>query len=389
MFIGLISDCIERQQENFEERPDQVFGIAELAKFLGANLPAFDEIKKEEEDIIDEEIDLNRTIAFNDLNSFLTADFPQPSYIIEPLVSDQSIVQIVGASGVGKTMFGLAIAGAIATANGLLGMPSIGDPRPVLYVEGELPASDIQIRINGMFEAIGKKYINGNNFFVSSLQQQLKVNDRGFTPIQTEQGLIEIENAIVEIKRRTGKMPVVFIDNISCLASGLKENDADAWSPIINKFVKWKNMGSTVFYFHHLNKGNDSSGSTMQHRTIDMVIRMRKPDNKQKIKTFETQGVQAIVDFPKWRLHDNSKYAAEHMLICEDWKWQKMPVLTSDEADIIKMVNDGLDVKEMSEKVSLAEKTIYKKIKKLKDEGVITDDKVDRKAADSDAEDIC
>jgi len=37
----------------------------------------------------------------------------------------------------------------------------------------------------------------------------------------------------------------------------------------------------------------------------------------------------------------------------------------------------------------LAEKTIYKKIKKLKDEGVITDDKVDRKAADSDAEDIC
>jgi len=382
-------DCIERQQLNFEERPDEVFGIQELSNFLGANLPAFDEIKREEEDAAEEEeIDLNRTIAFNDLNSFLTTDFPQPSYIIEPLVSDQSIVQIVGASGVGKTMFGLAIAGAISTGNGLLGMPSVGGARPVLYVEGELPASDIQIRVNGMFKAI-ERTCDSNMFYISSLQQQLKVNDKGFTPIQTEQGLIEIENAIVEIKKRTGKMPVVFIDNISCLASGLKENDADAWSPIINKFVKWKNMGSTVFYFHHLNKGNDSSGSTMQHRTIDMVIRMRKPDNKQKIKTFETQGVQAIVDFPKWRLHDNSKYAAEHMLICEDWKWQKMPVLTSDEADIIKMVNDGLDVKEMSEKVSLAEKTIYKKIKKLKDEGVITDDKVDRKAADSDAEDIC
>ena len=63
-----------------------------------------------------------RTISFTDLDDFLTTDFPQPSYIIEPLVSDQSIVQIVGASGVGKTMFGLAIAGAIATANGLLGM---------------------------------------------------------------------------------------------------------------------------------------------------------------------------------------------------------------------------------------------------------------------------
>ena len=381
-------DCIKRQQLNFEERPDQVFGIQELSKFLGANLPAFDEIKKEEEDTTEEEIDLNRTIAFNDLNSFLTTDFPKPSYIIEPLVSDQSIVQIVGASGVGKTMFGLAIAGAISTSNGLLGMASVGGARPVLYVEGELPAADIQIRVNGMFNAIERK-CDPNMFYVSSLQQQLKINDKGFTPIQTEQGLIEIENAIVEIKKRTGKMPVVFIDNISCLASGLKENDADAWSPIINKFVKWKNMGSTVFYFHHLNKGNDSSGSTMQHRTIDMVIRMRKPEHKQKIKTFEDKGVQAIVDFPKWRLHDNSKYAAEHMLICENWKWEKMPVLKSDEVEIIKLLKSKMDVKDISKELDIPAASIYRKITKLKNEGVITDDKVGRQTADSDAEDIC
>ena len=120
-----------------------------------------------------------------------------------------------------------------------------------------------------------------------------------------------------------------------------------------------------------------------------MVIRMRKPDNKQKIKTFEEQGVQAIVDFPKWRLHDNSKYAQEHMLICEDWKWQKMPVLTSTEAEIIKMFNEGLEVREMAKQVDIAEKTIYKKIKKLKDEGVITDDQVDRQTTDSATEDIC
>ena len=382
-------DCIERQQVNFEKRPDDVFGIQELSKFLGGvNLPAFDEIKKEEEDAAEEEeIDFNRTIAFNDLNSFLTTDFPQPSYIIEPLVSDQSIVQIVGASGVGKTMFGLAIAGAISTSNGLLGMPSVGGARPILYVERELPGSDIQIRINGMLEKIERK-CKPENFNVSSLQQQLAINDKGFTPIQTEQGLIEIENAIIDIKTITGKMPVVFIDNISCLASGLKENDADAWSPIINKFVKWKNMGSTIFYFHHLNKGNDSSGSTMQHRTIDMVIRMRKPDNKQKIKTFKDKGVQAIVDFPKWRLHDNSQHSQEHMLICEDWKWEKLPVLTSDELEIVRMYNEDLDVKEMAKEIDLAEKTIYKKIKHLKDKGVIKDG-TNKETTDRKTKEIC
>ena len=370
----------------------EIANIKSLCQNLNVNntsllAKAFDELKPDavEEDA-EEEIDYKRTISFADLDDFLTTDFPQPSYIIEPLVSDQSIVQIVGASGVGKTMFGLAIAGAIATANGLLGMTSVGGPRPVLYVEGELPGSDIQIRINGMLKAIDKSC--SKNFYVSSLQQQLKINDRGFTPIQTEQGLIEIENAIVEIKKRTGKMPVVFIDNISCLASGLKENDADAWSPIINKFVKWKNMGSTIFYFHHLNKGNDSSGSTMQHRTIDMVIRMRKPDNKQKIKTFKDKGVQAIVDFPKWRLHDNSQHSQEHMLICEDWKWEKLPVLTSDELEIVRMYNEDLDVKEMAKEIDLAEKTIYKKIKHLKDKGVIKDG-TNKETTDRKTKEIC
>jgi DNA-binding CsgD family transcriptional regulator len=126
----------------------------------------------------------------------------------------------------------------------------------------------------------------------------------------------------------------------------------------------------------------------MQHRTIDMVIRMRKPDHKQKIKTFEEQGVQAIVDFPKWRLHDNSKHAAEHMLICENWNWEKMPVLTADESEIVKMYNEGQSMAEMAAQVSLAEKTIYGKIKKLKDEGVIKDE-VSRSTTNSDAEDIC
>jgi hypothetical protein len=42
--------CIERQQENFENKPDEVFGLKELAESLGANLKFFDLIKREEEE---------------------------------------------------------------------------------------------------------------------------------------------------------------------------------------------------------------------------------------------------------------------------------------------------------------------------------------------------
>jgi len=388
----------KRKIKYVEKNPESAFRIKGLCEYAGVDhtsplAKAFDELKpKKEEDKTaadneEDKIDYNGILAYADLDTFLTTSFPQPSYIIEPLVSDQSIVQIVGTSGVGKTMFGLAIAGAIASGNGLLGMPSVGGARPVLYVEGELPSADVQVRINGMIAEI-KRTCKSDMFYISTLQQQMKINPGGFVPINTPQGMINIENTILAIKKRTGVMPVVFIDNISCLASGMKENEADAWSPIINKFVKWKNMGSTVFYFHHLNKGNDSSGSTMQHRTIDMVIRMRKPDNKQKIKEFDEKGVQAIVDFPKWRLHDNSKHAQEHMLICEDWKWEKLPVLTSDEIEIVKMNKEGLDVKEMSKQIDLAEKTIYKKLKKLKDKGVIKDG-IDKKTSDRETKEVC
>ena len=121
-----------------------------------------------------------------------------------------------------------------------------------------------------------------------------------------------------------------------------------------------------------------------------MVIRMRKPDHKQKIKTFEDKGVQAIVDFPKWRLHDNSKHAQEHMLICEDWNWQKLPILSSDEMEIIKMHNDGSSLNEIAEELGKNYKTVSRKRKKLFDDGILKPNeqtiKEDKKVEDVDSE---
>ena len=54
----------------------------------------------------------------------------------------------------------------------------------------------------------------------------------------------------------------------------------------------------------------------------------------------------------------------------------------------MELVDEELDVKEMSKQIDLAEKTIYKKIKKLKDEGVITD-AVNTKTADRKTKEIC
>ena len=126
-----------------------------------------------------------------------------------------------------------------------------------------------------------------------------------------------------------------------------------------------------------LNKSGVSSGSTMQTRGIQMAIRLRKPDSKHRIPMTGEKAMQAVVDFPKWTLHDNSKIAQEHILTCdENQNWKRYPMLEENELKIIKYYEEGLTVKEMEEEMDIKEKTIYRKLKKLKDMEVIKDDKV-------------
>ena len=61
----------------------------------------------------------------------------------------------------------------------------------------------------------------------------------------------------------------------------------------------------------------------------------------------------------------------------EDGKFTKYPNITKDDFTIIKLHKEGNTVKEMttSKELKIAEKTIYKKLKHLKDMEIIKDEK--------------
>jgi len=364
---------VQYQHDQFAAGED-VYGMKELSTYLGVNLPGFDEIKRKEEK------DKTRKIIYSNSLEFSQQQFPVPKNIVEPIVRDQTVIAITGEPGTGKTLLGLKLAAAASQGGGFLGMPTLMQNRiPVLYVEGELPGDDLKTRINSMRMNLAEQGVKWNDdyFNIASLQQQLEAGRYGFEPMQTEQGLLEIENAIEEISERTGKKVFIHLDNISMLCPGFKENDADAWSPLMTRFMAWKNKGHTIVYYHHLNKSGSSSGSTMQTRAIDMSIRLTKPDSKHKIKMKGDKAMQAVMDFPKWRLHDNSKHAQQCILTCTDRnEWHKYPMLDDKEMAIINFYNDGYTVKEMVDELELKESTIYRKLKRLKEMEVIKDDKV-------------
>jgi hypothetical protein len=188
-----------------------------------------------------------------------------------------------------------------------------------------------------------------------------------------------IENTCMEIKKKHGVMPYLFLDNITALTD-IDENRAQDWKPIMHWLIRLKNKGIANMFVHHANKSTGtSSGSNAKERLIDLSIRIEKLDSKHRFQMGGTKNVQCSLSFDKARNFGGSSFDKEFILTCdEDGKWKKYPMLDQYDFKIIEGHNRGLSVKEMKEEfgddLKIAETTIYKKLKKLKDNGVIKDE---------------
>ena len=79
--------------------------------------------------------------------AFLDDDYPPLEPLLGPLTLQQ-IVLVYGPPGVGKTMFGLALAHALAGGHAFLGWAPVRRAK-VLYVDGEMAAQMLQDRLRG------------------------------------------------------------------------------------------------------------------------------------------------------------------------------------------------------------------------------------------------
>ena len=138
---------------------------------------------------------------------------------------------IYGARGLGKTWLAMLLArkcvegGSVADWN-------VHKPRGVLYVDGEMPLDGIRERdaalstvaANGMF------YLQHEALFHLTGQVLNLTNPTA-------------QAAILEKCQRDG-IEILFLDNLSCLFSGIKENDADAWERVLPWLLDFAGVGS-------------------------------------------------------------------------------------------------------------------------------------------------
>lgn len=328
-------------------------------------------------------------LSFLNGNEFCAKDFPEPDYILQPILASSQIRQVWAKAGTGKTLYCLYEAAAVVSGYDFLHYKHNGTKTPVLYVEGEMDSSSIKNRIFKIEEAYERqnKILNKDYLFFATLAIQ---KDMYFHSLTADVGRKNVEITAKEIERIIGKKPIIYLDNITALTV-MQEKEGEQWVELMQWTSRMRNKGYHITFLHHPTKtGESASGSNIKERSIDIDMKLETPDEKTEIEEYGEDHTQMHIEFPKWREHNNTFHSKKRTAVISrnTGEWFIFPNLTKTQRTIWKKIKDGLSPIEIIDPVKegLSKANVYKTIKILKAEGLLDDD-YEKKS--NEKEDIC
>lgn len=160
--------------------------------------------------------------------------------------------------GVGKTWLALGIAQALSTG-GTLGDWKAPTPERVLYVDGEMPCDLMRARSDGLDAANDNLHFLSHDILFERTGKVLNIADR------------EIQQAITR-RCLDGAIKVLFLDNLSTLACGMKENEADSWELVNNWLLDLRRRKIAVVIVHHAGRSGEMRGTTKREDNVFWII---------------------------------------------------------------------------------------------------------------------
>jgi AAA domain-containing protein len=152
----------------------------------------------------------------------------------------------------------LAIAQALSSA-GQLGDWKATERVRVLYVDGEMPPDLMRDRIQGL---------EGNNDHLEFLNHLILFERTGkLLNIANP----EVQQALTAHCINRG-IKVLILDNLSTLASGVKENDADAWELLNNWLLDLRRRKIAVVIVHHAGRSGQMRGTSRREDNVFWII---------------------------------------------------------------------------------------------------------------------
>jgi hypothetical protein len=218
-------------------------------------------------------------------SQLLDVSLPEQTKIIGDWFKECDYGLLFGHRGLGKSWMGLGLGVAIAT-HGSFGPFKSNVEWPVLYVDGEMVLSVIRERIIALHGACPEN-LNILSHEMLFHQEQATINLARF----------EDQDAVLSWCLENG-IRVLILDNLSCLMSGVKENDADSWEGIKLWFLKLRRHRIAVVLIHHSGRdGQNLRGTSKREDDAFWIMRLEEPGDQKA----EARGARFVSRFTKNR----------------------------------------------------------------------------------------
>ena len=263
---------------------------------------------------------------------------------------------LYGPRGLGKTWLAFYMARCMAEGRDC-GPWKITKARRVLYVDGEMPLDGLRDRDRAL-----RKDPTAPLFLLSH-DQHFRKTGRG----------LNITDPLAQAALLTAceehKAEVVFLDNLSCLFSGMRENDADDWEAVLPWLLNLRRRGIAVCIIHHSGRsGSHMRGTTKREDASSWVMGLAAPSIAD-----ERGGARFVGRFTKNREGDEEEAGP--------WQWTFQTeggttTVRHERMEHIEMfvqhVRDGLtSCKDIAEEMNVSKGTVSKWAKRAADKGQI------------------
>lgn len=305
--------------------------------------------------------------AWKDVKPYSYSDIinsnpPPIKNILEPWLPEQGIAFIYAATGVGKTLFTLNIAYAIACGGNFLKF-KVPIPKRVLYVDGEMAFYQIYQRFTNIVEQQGEIDFPENFYLLNPKHFPNQI----MPLINTPEGQIFYKDILEKYQ-----VDIIVFDNLSSLCS-IDENVSEQWSAIQNYFISLRAQGKSVIVVHHA--GKDKKGYRGSSRMLDIAdtaISLQEID-KNETEAENTDSKKFKIVYQKSRTF-GGKDALEFEVTLSRAGWEFQSLEKSTTQRIVEMLKFKMSHKEIAIELGFTRSYISRLVRKALKDGLIRDD---------------
>jgi len=195
--------------------------------------------------------------------AFLDLEVPPKKRLLGDFMLEADLAILYAQRGLGKTWLTAIMAHAIAEGNPCGDWEAGEAPARVLVVDGEMALSQAQERTRLLqMHSDNLHFLHHELLFNQSLGSALNIAEPAQQAALTE----------LIIQR---EIKVLFLDNLSCLARGMRENDADDWEMLGPWLLELRRRNVTVVIVAHAGKSGLLRGTSKREDATNWILKLR------------------------------------------------------------------------------------------------------------------